>query len=663
MAPPTRPPLYIPLPSVEYHYNDTQLPKTPDQQDEQQSAVGPPPPPRPVTKVKKKRAGIAFPVPDIGPDPDTVIPTIEMSQPVSEASSPVTAPTQPMDGLLSPLTVSQRLYTPPSTPAAQVDMFASYGSPTTEWAMINDSRDQKQAFQRADSVYSGFSDSSNSSAGSSGFSVPIGESHTSPDSEAFDLFAENDITKADGMAFTPRSDVTTPSNKRVKTTREVTWILAMDKHLENTYMKYLRDPTVTPFKTLPGSAPPLGVCHRVAAKAKRTWAKRQHRASTPTQLDTILESAISQREGSPDTIRPDGNTNFKRIPRWPRSEGATRRRLRHLVKSKPELSAHYQRLLRTRSPSPFTSSSSIGRSSELPAPSFSSSDMKLSLITSTAPSMQPEGPLAKLANEDAMEQGETQSQSQRASRPDNWFGRISRAKAEETSRAVQSGLGAQTDAAKSTGLLASPFDEDASSRSHLLHSMSTTKSLGRNKFQRQNSKVPSLDSPFEMPVAPSLPRSLKRRFKSDEEKPRRSGLQDVFGPPAEEVSTVRHRGFSMGAVRATGDLNRIFVPTEASSAFPISAYAGAPADASADHEMTEAPAVPHFPELGPVGSHSAPRRLAEPVPRLGSPFTATGTSESNRQSNTFPRSYIPTLGNPQPFSDRLRQLAEQGRRN
>ena len=39
-------------------------------------------------------------------------------------------------------------------------------------------------------------------------------------------------------------------------------------------------------------------------------------------------------------------------------------RLRHLVESKPELSAHYQRLLRT----PFTSSSSMCRLFDLPAP-------------------------------------------------------------------------------------------------------------------------------------------------------------------------------------------------------------------------------------------------------------------------------------------------------
>ena len=38
----------------------------------------------------------------------------------------------------------------------------------------------------------------------------------------------------------------------------------MDNHLFNVYQMYLADPSVTPFKTVPGSIPPTGVCHRVA---------------------------------------------------------------------------------------------------------------------------------------------------------------------------------------------------------------------------------------------------------------------------------------------------------------------------------------------------------------------------------------------------------------
>jgi hypothetical protein len=175
--------------------------------------------------------------------------------------------------------------------------------------------------------------------------------------------------------------------------------------------------------------------------------------------------------------------------------------------------------------------------------------------------------------------------------------------------------------------------------------MSTTKSLGRSEFNGKNVKVPSLDSPIEMLGAPTLPRSLKRRFKSDEEKPRRPVLEDVFGPPTEDSGVVRNRGFSVGAVRAADNLTKIFEP-------PASSSSG-----SADSEMTEAPPPADMSHLGPIGCRSAPRRLAEPVPRLGSPFTEGQTTA--RPHNTFPRSWIPTASNPQPFHDRLRQLASE----
>ena len=149
-----------------------------------------------------------------------------------------------------------------------------------------------------------------------------------------------------------------------------------------------------------------------------------------------------------------------------------------------------------------------------------------------------------------------------------------------------------------------------------------------------------------MTGAPTLPRSLKRRFKSDEEKPRRPALEDVFGQTSEDVGVVRNRGFSVGAVRATDTLAKLAEPIVTA------------ATSSTDQEMTEAPPAPlDMSHLGPVGSRSAPRRLVEPIPRLGSPFTeAPATS---RTFNTFPRSYIPTSSNPQPFQDRLRELAAQ----
>ena len=642
-----RPSLSITLPpNSEFHYDDGQMPRTPEQQrDEQQSAVEPPPPPKQTYKVKRRRRDLpAFEEPP-RLDAEAVIPTIEMSEPVSEFSSPMLQPTMTNNALLAPLPSMQRMVTPPKTPAPRIDNIMENDSPANEWDLINDSRETKRpAFQRSASVCSSFSDSSVSSCGSSAFSAPNGNC-TSPESVATDPFMEDEVIKAEKLILSPIEIDSMPSAKRVKRHRHVKWTQEMDQHLENTYITYLRDPRVTPFKTLPGVPPPLGVCSRVANKAKRTW--NPHRQATPSPLDTILESQTTQRAGSPDTIRPETsiNTGPKSQPQWPRSDAATRRRLRKLVKGKPALSAHYQRLLRTRSPSPFTSSTAPSRSSEPPSATLISRDMKMSLITSTSSSMQPEGPLAQLTSDDiAPEPAMQRPQSQRASRPAEWYARIGRSQAHQKSASLQSGLNLDYEPPQLRATLASPFDE-ASNRSHLLHSMSTTKSLGRRVFDGKNVKVPSLDSPIEMQGAPTLPRSLKRRFKSDEEKPRRPILEDVFGPPTEDVCVVRNRGFSLGTVRAADNLTKIFEPL------------AAPPSSSADSEMTEAPPASDMSHLGPIGSRSAPRRLAEPVPRLGSPFIEASAMVAPH--NTFPRSWIPTVSNPQPFQDRLRQLAGQ----
>jgi hypothetical protein len=647
MAPPTRPPLSISLPpSFEFHYRDG-LPQTPDQQDSQ-DALNVPPPPRPQAyKIRRKRAAI----PDFQEHKqqqmlDTAIPTIEMSEAVSEMSSPHLQPTPSSHphGLLAPLPAIQRLVTPPKTPAPRFPLgFNSpMDSPANEWDMINNSRDMqlKTPFERSGSVCSSFSDSSVSSCGSSAFSAP-NNGCTSPESEATDPFLEDDIIKGneDKSLLSPEHD-RSPRFKRIKTHRHIKWTPAMDDHLWLTYMTYLSDPRFTPFKMLPGTVPPLGVCTRVASKARRTW--NPHRVSTPS-FEAVMTSDRMLRDGSPDTIRPDGGA---KATQWPRSDSATRKRLRKLCKRNTSLPSYYHRLLRTRSPSPFTSSSTAERSSEPPAPAaFSSRDLNVSLVAATADSMQPKGPLAQLSSDDTPVQ-RPQTASQHTSRPADWFARIPRSQAHQKSLSLQSGLNL-TGSERPSGYLASPFD-DTANRTHLLQSMNTTQSLGRSAFHKDG-QGPSLDSPVELSGAPTAPRSLKRRFKSDEEKPKRPALHDVFGPQSDDAVIVRNRGFTVGAVRATDNLAKL----------------SQPAPAAVDQDMAEAPAVPPVPALPsgpgvanfmPLGARSAPRRLAEPVPRLGSPFTEA----PNRQFNTFPRSYIPTTSNPQPFQQRLRELAAQG---
>lgn len=266
--------------------------------------------------------------------------------------------------------------------------------------------------------------------------------------------------------------------------------------------------------------------------------------------------------------------------------------------------------------------------------------MKMSLITSTNPSMQPNGPLARLASDEQR----PRPQSQRESRPADWFARIGRSQAHQKSMSLQSGLGlhARTSLQRS-GVLASPFDE----RSHLLQS--TAKSLGRNNF---NTAAPSLDSPFEVTGAPTAPRSLKRRFRSDEEKPKRPAVQDIFSPP-DSNPVIRNRGFTVGAASASDNLSKLFTPP---SIVTLASGPYVPSSGSQDQEMTDQPELPDVSMLGPPGARSVPRRMAEPTPRLGSPFIEAAAL---RQHNTFPRSYIPSESNPQPFQQKLKELAAQ----
>ncbi|KAK1059826.1 hypothetical protein LTR12_006874 [Friedmanniomyces endolithicus] len=623
MPPLARPSLSITLPpNFEFHYSDGGIPRTPDRPLEDQTPLNPPPPPRPQTfKVRRKRAAI----PDFqDSEPmsgmsDTIIPTIEMSE--AEVSSPV-QPTPTMEGLLAPALPSfQRAVTPPKTPAPrpQFSFGSPIESPADEWDLISSNK-MRPDLERSGSVYSSFSDSSISSCGSSAFSAPnLG--CASPESEVTDPFLEDENHKDDEVILSPDLLQSSPTAKRAKIHRDIKWTTPMDEHLWKTFLQYLADPRVTPFKMLAGTPPPLGVCSRVASKARRTWSPRKASAG----LETVITPDRSQREGSPDTIRPS-NSNVKQ-PQWPRGDGATRKRLRNLCKRNPSLPAHYQRILNTRSPSPFASSS-VERT---PQNAFSNYEMKMSLVTATAPSMQPEGPLAQLSSDEPT----PQTSSRRDSRPTDWFARIPRSKAHQKSLSLQSNLSLHANT--ETGTLASPFD-DSGHRMHLLHSMSQTKSLGRAAFK----DGPSLDAPVEISGAPTASRtSLKRRFKSDEEKPARPALFDVFGPQDTSV-IMRNRGFSVGAVRATDNLARLFTPPP-----PILA------SSAVDHIMAEAPSPMDTSDLGPPGSRSAPRRLAEPIPRLGSPFTEV----LGRQFNTFPRSYVATSSNPQPFQQRLRELA------
>lgn len=645
-----KPHLSITLPrSFEFHNTDgqEQVPQTPAPQPELSNALEPPAPPRQTFKLRRRR-------PDNNNNNINInildaldsapLPTIEMTEAGSEPNytfgSQLDSELSP--GHLAPRPSYLRLLSPPRTPASQLTAYSTDSSESNEWYMINDVCGNP--IERPLSACSNFSDSSAASFGSSNASCSLGGgSCTSPESDTADPFSFHDMKPKRNFPPSHRlsSSTNTPTAKRVKTTRHPKWTAEMDNHLWIKYMIYVQDPRVTPFKMLPGTPPPLGVCHRVAREAKRSW--KGHRTS---QGDRLVPRISIHRVDPPENEMDNqgGNTptpNHHRpaVSKWPRSEAATRRRLRYLCKRKPSLSAHYMRLLNTRSPSPFESSSSPAPNAH-PTPDtsvFSSRDMDVSLVAATAPSMQADGPLAQLSRESQP----PPTPAPAVQRPTDWFARIgrsqARASAHQKSQSLHITLGLNTWSGSSTNsfergsILASPFDSDVG-RDQFLQNMSATQSLGRGYAARHGEHGHPLNSPLELDGPMPTVRSLKRRFGVVEESAApQQNLQNIFAtPPSTADRPMRHRGFSLGDMGVT-------TPN-------IASFFTQP-----DHQMEEAPEA-----RANVGYLTAPR--SQEPPRLGSPFEP---GAANTRFNTFPRRFTPQEPDIQdlPFQEKLFRLA------
>ncbi|KAG9960626.1 hypothetical protein KCU61_g6354, partial [Aureobasidium melanogenum] len=593
-------------------------------------------------------------------DEAPIVPSIEMTE-VNEPAHYTSAYSMSTPGYLAPRAGHLRLSSPPKTPASQVTSYNIDATDATEWSMFHPVH-LHDIIQRPSSALSTFSDSSATSQGSSFDSKSSFDagSCTSPESDIGDPFAFFERKSGAPGSTTPSSGF--PNAKRIKTMRHPHFTPEMDNHLWFTYMSYVQDPRVTPFKMLPGTSPPLGVCHRVAREAKATW--RPNRVScAPNGIPRIsIQCPDSSDPVSPsdamDQSTPTAAYSHNPVAlKWPRSEGATRRRLRELCKRKPSLSAHYMRLLRTRSPSPFDSSSSVSASSspaQPPAPvvqpptpqpsSFSSRSMNVSLAEATAPSMQPDGPLAQLHKRTP--QAPMAPQQRRGS---DWYARIGRSgarAAHQKSQSLQLGLGLgsssgmQSNSFERGSILASPFDDSEPSRQNFLENMNKTQSLGRaflnNNANRLTDAGPSLRSPFSLDGPMPSVKSLKRRFGVDDQSgSQQPSLEDVFtAPPASSNHPMRNRGFSLSAVNGMAQ--------NANNSFP---QLFTPASSTADHRMGDA-----------LDSLNPPK-LAQP-PRLGSPFSG---GVSNNRFNTFPRRFTPREAGlaEQPFEERKTSAESQ----
>lgn len=599
--PRNRPQLSITLPrNFTFHYTEGEEPKTPEQENAI-PAIAPSPPH--AYKIKRRvrptiqtstetQARLTQQLQD-APIPTIVAPlNMEPHSSIVEHSA-----AEATERYLAPTAIRPFMTLPrPRTPTIQRVQLSEYMRATPP------PRDLGDFIIRPLSRCSITSDSSNESSGSLTSYPSVGGSCTSPESDPTDPFVLPSMrkfkpeSKSNVLAMTkmPRQ----PPNPNILKLPPVYWTPEMDKHLWSTYMLYVQDPTVTPFKTLPGSVPPLGVCHRIARLARRTWRGAGQVLRSPPGDEKIVSPKL--RSGS---ITPVSTT-----PAWPKSSSSTRRRLRYLAKRKPTIAPHYQRLLR--SPSPF-SSSSQARSARASSPlcqeqtAFDTRDIQFSLSTSTATTMQPNGPLAQLSQGNSVD---PQQQSEPFDDPPvPWA---------SPPAVPSSDLNQETpfpdvshDLSAEPPHLGSPFSGSRTwgpsrSRQHL------RPTTPRAQSSQQASTIgPALKSPLRFSSRNPYPSINKRRAQhqlEDELSPGGSEKHDLieqlFGGHTEgRHRRVRSRGFSLGDVRGDDRLESLFQQQ------------------SSEQQISQPP-----PETAQM-SFLQPPQSGEPIRRLGSPFSITGS--------------------------------------
>ena len=507
-------------------------------------------------------------------------------------------------GLLAPLAFDQRAISPPKTPMPTLSIDLPVQRP--DWTMGSPSP-AEDYFTRPGSSLSDASDFSDDSFYSgSRISRPSDDgSCTSPESDIADPFQFPVLSKGKGKAFLLEADVFQPLNSKLrsKTRKDAPWTKAQSAHLWSTYIMYLQDPTVTPFRIGASSVPPEGVCYRVAREAKRSW--KGQKVSPPVRRSTRLGSnlnstSVAEKSGS---NTPTAEYPMVSYAKWQHSGGATRNHLREMCRKKDNTSVTRHRHWQSRSPTPFTKLQFCLRTPEPPRPSaFNTKDIALSLTTSTAASMQPDGPLAQLS----------------ADKPD-LPGPSSFPPLEEfkpLSFGDSRGMGLSLTESKNRRL-GSPFVARTygPSSSKALDPFEPRPSPPRTQSDRQ------LRSPVRLHKPHSLNGTQKRRAQHDlEEELSPSGAivrpsilnEQLFGTPLNQ-RRVRSRGFSLG-----DEALRHRVP----GLFQFSPVEDGPKTAVPPQTVVSPTETPKL----------LPSATFEPVrERLGSPFSESGPS------NTFPR--------------------------
>lgn len=529
------------------------LPKTPEPLESTELKA--PSPPRPRFRLRKKNASqLSAPTQQFLASvaaADVPIPSIEEPHVVDQDMLDTLHPIPHMGGMGS-LGFSghndERPFSPPKTPAPGAVPFLS-PKRFPDWSMGSEmsSRDSSpessrpstaRSTQTSASVFSAFSFTSD------------GPGHClSPETEHFKGY----LSPGDAA-----ETVRAPSRKQ----RRSQWSLAMTRHLWSTYLIYLQDPKVTPFRIGKSGIPPPGVCLRVAREAKRSW-KGSNSQAKPDQEPMC---------GSLTPTVPGG------FVRWPHTCAATRTHLRELCKANASTATrNYQ--YRANSPTPFGRAATRfrnRRSTPARSPSvFASSEMAMSLTVCTAESMQAQGPLAQLTKSQPLQHVEQPPISTNplpvtptAEAPRMRLGSPFMAKSygPSSSNSLAATLGLTTEPRQAQtigpqhGL--QPSAKVTRSRAHT--TANTQKRRDRPAlFEHRRTKRPSIGSDLWMePSAfstehPSLT-PLQPQFSSTAINHRddlfvpRMNIQDLFGPPQMPLSTQSTQVAAMDAPARLG---------------------------------------------------------------------------------------------------------------
>jgi hypothetical protein len=592
-------------------------PRTPEQLFSE--ATLPPPPHHTTQRIRRPRVGNFS-------NHNNALPTVLFASDIPIPSVEVPRDTEPMrpawQHRMLQSSPSERLQLPanrhdsrPKTPLAQTK------AEEPEW------KSNPWTMDRPSSSLSVRSDSSSSSIGSIVSRPSFGGSCTSPESDMTDPFLPHSINVIPDTPSKPSriftSFATLPTKPR--------WTIEQDNHIWNTYQMYLSDPTITPFKTVPGSLPPLGVCHRVAREARRTWPKAtriSHEIVNRHTFRDVMDEFHAVRDKTPEGERestPTGTSQQDRRPPWPK-ESATRRRLKELCKRKFSIAPHYQRLMQSRSPSPFLESTSqrsgsrASRQSSMarePSMSYTTRDLGISLVASGATA-----PLAQLVTADSPPK-----------ESEEWFNTPIEPPSSSPPLSATSRLGLGIDSdSMDIPRLASPFKPNTWGPARARRNPS-----GSGQFDTVHATGSRLFSPCRFdPVSNASKRRAEQHFDT-EVSPGGSELQQVkqelvFTGNSNDISQrrirLRNRGSTMGAVSNRERIERLFTPPGT---------------------VQEIPTENSFPSQNQF-STLMPPETEEKLKRLGSPFELDPNKRSNRSKS--PR-HIPSLSDPfvsNPFS-------------